>query len=87
MPVEAIEQDFPNLSPGKWEITSPIDEGYNCIAFAVHDTRQFWDPSVIGARGYYWPPGVPRDDSLQSWLRVFELHGYRRCEIGETPKG
>ena len=35
---------------------------------------------MIGVKGYYWPPGVPRDDSLESWIKVFEIHGYRICE-------
>jgi hypothetical protein len=34
---------------------------------------------MIGVKGYYWPPGVPRDDSLDSWAKVFEIHGYRTC--------
>lgn len=35
---------------------------------------------MVGVKGYYWPPGVARDDSLESWIRVFEIHGYRICE-------
>ncbi len=37
---------------------------------------------MIGVKGYYWPPGVARDDSLESWIKVFEIHGYRVCETG-----
>lgn len=82
MPKEEIEQDFPGLTEDGWQITSEIDSGYNCVAFAVHDTRQFWDPDGIGVRGYYWPPGVAREDTLQAWIKVFEIHGFRFCPDG-----
>jgi hypothetical protein len=29
---------------------------------------------------YYWPPSVPLDDTLENYIRVFELAGYVRCE-------
>lgn len=51
----------------------------NCIGWALYDYKQYWDPGMIGVKGYYWPPGVPRDDSLDSWTKVFEIHGYRIC--------
>lgn len=87
MSLEAIESDFPNLRGTDWRKSSEIDDGYNCIAFAVHDTRQYWDPNIIGLRGYYWPPGVPRDDNMASWIKVFEIHAFRVCEHGELEPG
>jgi hypothetical protein len=87
MPEEDIEADFTNLKPGEWRITSEYDEGYNCIAFAVHDTRQFWDPDMIGVRGYYWPPGIPRDFRVSTLIRVYEIHGFRGCDNGELESG
>jgi hypothetical protein len=69
MPIEDIEEDLPGLKPGDWSVSSEADDGYNCVAWAVRDTQQFWDPSLVGVRGYYWPPGVSRDDSLNSWRR------------------
>jgi len=87
MPIEEIEQIFPGLKTGQWQITSEADKRYNCIAFAVHDTQQFWDASLVGMRGYYWPPGVQRDDSLNSWIRTFEMNSYGACENGEPEPG
>ncbi len=87
MPIEEIEQDFPGLQTGEWRVTSDADEAYNCIAFAVHDTRQFWDPSLVGVRGYYWPPGVSREDNLQSWIRALEMNSYMVCDSGELESG
>ncbi len=87
MPIEDIEQDFPDLETCEWSVTSEADEGYNCVAWAVHDTQQFWDPNLIGVRGYYWPPGVPRGDSLNSWIRAFEMNSYKVCENGAPEPG
>jgi len=87
MPTEEIEQSFPRLKTGEWQITSEADKRYNCIAFAVHDTRQFWDASLVGIRGYYWPPGVQRDDNLNSWVRAFEMNSYKVCESGSPESG
>jgi hypothetical protein len=42
---------------------------------------------MVGVRGYYWPPGVPKDDSVQSWIRVFEIHGYEPCPGDEPEQG
>lgn len=83
MSIEAIEEDFPRLRAGEWRISSEIDERYNCIAFAVHDTRQFWDPDAWRLKGYFWPQGVPRDNRVTSWMRVFELHSFKTCPNGE----
>ncbi|MDQ3009451.1 MAG: hypothetical protein M3X11_01925 [Acidobacteriota bacterium] len=82
MPKEEIEQDFPKLAEDGWRIASEIDPAYNCIAFAVRDTDQFWDPRCVGIRGYYWPPGIPREDTIQAWIRVFEIHSFKICDDG-----
>lgn len=87
MPKEEIEQDFPKLAEEDWQITSEIDPAYNCVAFAVGDTNQFWDPNCVGVRGYYWPPGVPREDTIQAWVKVFEIHGFKLCEGGSPEAG
>lgn len=87
MPTAELEQSFPSLKNSEWRITSEKDSRYNCVAFAVHDTRQFWDANLAGVRGYYWPPGVPRDDSLASWIRAFEMNAYRVCANGKLEPG
>jgi hypothetical protein len=87
MPREDIESTFPNLRLEGWDISSEIDDGYNCIAFAVHDTRQFWDPDMVGVRGYYWPPGIPRDWRVSTLIKLYEIHGFRVCENAGLEKG
>src|ERR1051326_1576509 len=78
-----LEEDFPNLPIVGWRLTSPVNPSNNCIGWALYDGGQFWASNMIGVRGYYWPPGVPSDDSIDTWSRVFQLHGYSVCDSGE----
>ena len=76
-----LEEDCSGLKGSDYKITSPKDPKYNCIAYAVGDLSQFWDDlGLIGAtriKGYYWPPGAPDTDTMEGWVKVFELHGYK----------
>lgn len=70
-----LDAEFPGLRDTEYEIKSPRDSSYNCIAFAVGDTSNFWYDA--GVSGYYWPPGTPSADTLNGWVKVFADHGYR----------
>jgi hypothetical protein len=37
-----LEEDFPNLRASGWELTSPRDMKYNCIAYAAYDPLRRW---------------------------------------------
>lgn len=75
-----VEIDFPDLFARGYRVTSEASDAPNCIGWALYDRNHFWDPDWVGVRGYYWPPSVARDDSVQSWVGVFRLHGYETCE-------
>jgi hypothetical protein len=77
-----LEDALPSLALTRWQENSPQDYHYNCIAFAAGDTRKWWEPS--GDPVDYWPPGVPLDYSLASYIRAFEIFGYRRCEFSDA---
>ncbi|MCI0486410.1 MAG: hypothetical protein L0229_07400 [Blastocatellia bacterium] len=87
MPREELEESFPGLKTAGYEIKSEADNKYNCIAWALNHTSQFWDPGMSGVRGYYWPPGVPKTDTIESWIRIFEIHGYSKCDSSELEVG
>jgi hypothetical protein len=77
-----LEQSFPGLITGSYKLTSPKAFGYNCVAWAVGDTKNFWDDFRIRGKrvkGYFWPEGISAD-TLEGWKAVFELHNYRECE-------
>jgi len=76
-----LEADFPKLRNGGYRITSPHEVGYNCIAHALYDSRQFWQFMRGRTKGYFWP--LNWNNSLAAWMEVFRLHGFTPCESGE----
>lgn len=73
-----LEEAFHGLKNAAYKVTSSEDPAYNCIAFALGDTANFWYDAAV--HGYYWPPGTPSADSIEGWIKVFHDHGYRDCE-------
>lgn len=82
-----LESDFPKLSSGGYSVESPEDVKYNCIAFAVGNPTRNWQWMPRATGGYYWPPDIVGDETIEAWTRVFRLHGYRQCENGEFENG
>jgi hypothetical protein len=76
-----LEEDFPKLKAGGYAVTSSEDVGYNCIAWALYDTRQYWQYMRGRTKGYYWP--LTWNNTLASWTEVFRIHGYQPCNDGE----
>ena len=86
---ETIETLFPRLASGlSWyEIASPPDSRYNCMAFAVGDTGKHWTPMKGESQEVGYWPFEPMEDHLANFLAVFESEGYRQCEHGEPEGG
>lgn len=82
-----LEQCFPKLQTGAYRITSPEDPKYNCVAFALGCVTLFFQRYSFPSKTYYWPPQVERDDTVESWMKVFALHGYMPCDNGELESG
>lgn len=80
-----LEADYPGLRESPYEITSPRDHRYNCLAFAVGDLTHFWYDAKV--QGYYWPQGAPSADTLVGWIKVFEIHGYTETENSNLESG
>jgi hypothetical protein len=76
---------FPNLQEKGYDVTSPETPFYNCIAWAAGDTKRWWWPDPNDQ--YYWPSGVPRNETLQAFIFLFESLGYSVCEASEHEKG
>jgi hypothetical protein len=73
MSIEAIERDFPSLLQSGYRITSDESVHYNCVAWALGDINNWWEPH------YYWPAGVPEDGSLAAYVKLFEFLGFAIC--------
>jgi hypothetical protein len=80
-----IEKIFPNLRISGYSITSPATTEYNCIAWSVGDTEVWWWPD--SQHLYYWPSELPRIETLDAFIKVFEILGYSVCNDAVHEKG
>jgi len=89
------EDDLKAIFPGlqddpQFRISSPLDPGYNCVAWAADDTTRVWEPmgsAAMTPAGTYWPPGVVALDTVEAYVAAFEAIGYESCETGDVEAG
>jgi hypothetical protein len=77
--------DFPNLTLANHGTTSPASKLYNCIAWASGNDNRWWWPDA--ANTGYWPPNVPREETVDAFIRAYGLHGYLPCSDGALEVG
>jgi hypothetical protein len=82
---ERIENIAPRLTNERYKITSVESEAYNCIGWALYDTKQWWwhTPKY----GCYWPPGILRNNDRDTVAKIFEIHGYQQCDSPGAESG
>jgi hypothetical protein len=73
-----MESFFPRLQTSEYKVTSPATIAYNCIAWAAGDTEKWWWPDPFNQ--YFWPSGIPRNESIDAFVKAFELLGYSICK-------
>jgi hypothetical protein len=80
LPEKVRINQLPNLTDSNSKQTSPATEQYNCIAWAAGDNTKWWQPTE-GVPFYkpYWPPGVPREVTVNAFVTAFNLLGYEVC--------
>lgn len=75
---------FPNSASDPFRITSPKDKRYNCIAWAYgRDNIRLWP--VLHPL-FSWPPGIPRDESINAFIQLFQGIGYEVCGFDSNPE-
>ena len=79
---DEISVQFPNLERSTYEITSPEDTRYNCIAYTAGDDQRWWEPIAFPSPGYYWPEGADRGAGLNALVSCFEKCGFEVCDNG-----
>lgn len=79
-----LEAAFPKLMLAGYEITSPRDDSYNCIAWAAGDASRWWWPDPSGSS--YWPE-IRREETLAAFIQVFAGIGYQACISRELEAG
>ncbi len=74
---------FPKLDSQNHRITSDETPRYNCVAWAANDSSRWWDH----VPGYYWPDGLPRDESVEAYVGLFRRLGFELCDNSEPEPG
>lgn len=77
----ALISIFPGLANTQFEITSPVDEDYNCIAWAAGEQDFWWWP------GRFWPKDVPPAETRLAFIKAFATKGYEECGGPELEAG
>ena len=83
-----IKQVFENLKDGEFEITSPFDAKYNCIAHAADDNEKWWwavDTKTAG-NDVFWFNNIPSQATLENFILAFQKLGYQPCDNAELEK-
>jgi hypothetical protein len=85
---ERIEQAFPALRGTGYQVTSPMAQQYNCIAWAASDTTQCWWPIAADPlQRAYWPSGVAPEATLEAFRQAFATLGYVVCDDDRLEEG
>ncbi|HEY1379697.1 MAG TPA: hypothetical protein VGF55_23035 [Gemmataceae bacterium] len=86
--VEPIEARFPGLQTSPYRVTSPATRDYNCVAWAAGDTANWWwpDPDLENDAAF-WPPGVPREETVAAFAAAFAILGYSPAQGEELEPG
>ena len=77
---------FPQLESSPYEITSPEDAQYNCVAWAAGpaEVRRRWWPAP--SPFYFWPV-EPREETVAGFIRAFGELGYTVCDAADFEPG
>jgi hypothetical protein len=78
-----LEATFPGLARAGYEVTSPRNHSYNCIAWAAGETTRWWWPTDQT----YWPPGLTARPSVEAFVEAFRRMGYERCDDASLEMG
>lgn len=76
-----VEIKWPNLSHTDYQVTSLKSEEYNCFAWAAREDDRWWQP--IPGEQFYWPEGVPQEETLEAYILAYKTLGYEICN-GDT---
>jgi hypothetical protein len=83
---ELFRAALPRLTAGSYRETSPPSDVYNCIAWAMTAADDdWWWPDLNGK--HFWPPGVPREETIPAFVAAFATCGYTPCADGSLEPG
>lgn len=82
--VQHILGHFPRLTPEKFNKTSDATLEYNCLAWALHDTKRRWDPD---SKQDYWPSDAPQNALMVTLIGILKRRGFELCPTGQLENG
>lgn len=86
MDVAVIEEAFPQIRSEGYQITSDETPDYNCFAWVMGITSQWWSP--VNNKGYYWLDGIPKTLAVKNFVELFRQAGnYLPCEHEHAEAG
>lgn len=85
-----LERVLPGLCDSDYSVTSEATEQYNCIAWALGETEDWWAP--VDSPDSFWPAGFDRVAvgemvSLDLVTRLFDAYGFEECPDGLPEEG
>ena len=80
-----LEHAFPSLAGSGYTVTSAASENYNCIAWAAGENDRWWWPDSMSDS--YWPTGIPREETLASFVAAYGTLGYELTSSAELEGG
>jgi hypothetical protein len=78
-------RDFPQLNILNHVETSPATTRYNCVAWAAGNDTRWWWPDAHNTG--YWPPKVPREETIEAFIRAYGTLGYVECNDATLEPG
>ncbi len=84
--VDHLQAVFPKFADASFRVTSDRNHGCNCIAWAAGVAHQRWWP-LKNPDEAFWPEGVPRVATLESFQAAFATLGYAVCGNEEFEAG
>jgi hypothetical protein len=82
-----LEHQFPGLRGTNYRITSPPTDAYNCVAWAVGITNQWWWPLSYHGRSVYWPPVAAQAETLDAVREALGSVGFVPCTDSQQETG
>jgi hypothetical protein len=80
-----LEALFPALRGTTYQPTSPFNDHYNCIAFALGDTTNWWWPDESDE--VVWPASVPLQETIAAFEALFIGEGFEPCSDDRVEAG
>lgn len=86
---QRVKGYFENLKDDDFELTSPVDAKYNCIAHAAGENDRWWwavDKSIAG-NDVFWFNNIPPQATLENFILAFAKLAYKPCKDSKLEKG